>query len=82
MTDNKDKPKEKLIKFVKDRPGHDRRYAIDASFIESELGWRPVHTFEGGIRKTVEWYIENEAWLENCISGKYLKYYEEMYSKR
>jgi len=82
MTDNKDKSREKLIKFVADRPGHDRRYAIDASYIESELGWRPVHTFEEGIRKTVEWYIENEEWLENCISGKYMKYYEEMYSKR
>ncbi len=82
ITDNKGEPKEKLITFVKDRPGHDRRYAIDASYIESQLGWRPKHSFEKGIRKTVQWYIDNEAWLENCISGRYLKYYDDMYSKR
>ena len=82
ITDNKGEPKEKLITFVKDRPGHDRRYAIDASFIESQLGWKPKHTFKEGIRKTVQWYIDNEDWLENCISGRYLKYYDDMYSKR
>lgn len=80
---NKDSlSKEKLIEFVKDRPGHDRRYAIDASFIESELGWRPKYTFREGISKTVNWYFDNKKWLENCISGHYLKYYKEMYSGR
>jgi dTDP-glucose 4,6-dehydratase len=75
-------PKERLITFVKDRPGHDRRYAIDASYIESQLGWKPLHTFEKGIYRTVAWYLENEKWLEDCISGHYLKYYEDMYSNR
>ncbi|MCX6830405.1 MAG: dTDP-glucose 4,6-dehydratase [candidate division Zixibacteria bacterium] len=75
-------PKERLITFVKDRPGHDRRYAIDASYIESQLGWKPLFTFEKGIRRTVAWYLENEKWLEDCISGHYLKYYEDMYSNR
>lgn len=75
-------PKERLITFVKDRPGHDRRYAIDASYIESQLGWKPFFTFEKGIRRTVAWYLENEKWLEDCISGHYLKYYEDMYSNR
>jgi len=73
---------EKQIEFVKDRPGHDRRYAIDASFIEKELGWRPKYKFEEGIKKTVLWYNENENWLENCVSGRYLKYYEENYNNR
>ena len=75
-------PHERLISFVKDRPGHDRRYAIDASYIQSELGWTPQHTFDKGIRKTVQWYLDHEDWLESCISGQYLKYYEEMYDKR
>jgi dTDP-glucose 4,6-dehydratase len=75
-------PKEKLITFVKDRPGHDRRYAIDASYIEKELGWKPIFTFEEGIAKTVEWYLNNQDWLENCISGEYAKYYENNYSNR
>ncbi|SYZ73042.1 dTDP-glucose 4,6 dehydratase, NAD(P)-binding [Candidatus Zixiibacteriota bacterium] len=74
--------RERLITYVKDRPGHDRRYAIDASYIEKELGWKPLYSFEKGIRKTVEWYLENEIWLENCISGQYLKYYENMYLNR
>ena len=71
-----------LIEFVKDRPGHDRRYAIDASLIERELGWTPQHGFDAGLQATVAWYLNNEEWLNNCISGKYLKYYEEMYSNR
>ncbi len=75
-------PYERLITFVKDRPGHDRRYAIDASYIEHQLGWVPQHTFDNGIRKTVQWYLDHEDWLESCISGQYLKYYEEMYDKR
>ncbi len=75
-------PRERLITFVKDRPGHDRRYAIDASFIQKELGWRPAVTFEQGIRKTVEWYVDNSDWVEECVSGEYLKYYEKMYTNR
>lgn len=59
------------ITFVRDRPGHDRRYAIDASKIKHELGWKPIETFETGIRKTVEWYLNNQAWVENILSGKY-----------
>ena len=62
---------EELITFVKDRPGHDRRYAIDASKIKRELGWEPKETFETGIRKTVEWYLENTDWVNDIISGKY-----------
>jgi dTDP-glucose 4,6-dehydratase len=75
-------PRENLIKFVKDRPGHDRRYAIDASYINRELGWAPRHSFDQGLRTTIQWYLENSEWLEGCISGAYLKYYEMMYSKR
>jgi dTDP-glucose 4,6-dehydratase len=58
----------KLISFVEDRPGHDRRYAIDASKIERELGWKPVHTFEQGIRETVRWYLDNQDWVRAVIS--------------
>ncbi|MAG66001.1 MAG: dTDP-glucose 4,6-dehydratase, partial [Pseudomonadales bacterium] len=60
-----------LITFVKDRPGHDRRYAIDASKIQRELGWTPQETFESGIRKTVEWYLLNRPWWQNVLSGSY-----------
>lgn len=60
-----------LITFVKDRPGHDVRYAIDASLIERELGWKPLETYETGLRKTVEWYLENEAWWQSVLSGEY-----------
>lgn len=59
------------IKFVKDRPGHDRRYAIDASKIKQELGWKPNETFNSGMRKTVEWYLNNQVWVENILNGKY-----------
>jgi len=75
-------PREDLIRFVKDRPGHDRRYAIDASYIQRELGWAPRHSFDQGLRFTIEWYLKNTEWLQGCISGEYLKYYEIMYSKR
>jgi len=74
--------REELITFVKDRPGHDRRYAIDASFIEKELGWVPRYTFNEGLKNTVKWYLDNEAWLQNCISGQYLEYYDKMYTNR
>lgn len=71
-----------LITFVKDRSGHDLRYAIDASKLKNELGWEPSVTFEEGLDKTVEWYFENEAWLEDVTSGDYLKYYKEHYQNR
>ncbi len=70
---------EKLIAYVKDRPGHDLRYAIDASKINKELGWKPSVTFEQGLEKTIEWYLSNEEWLKNVTSGDYQKYYEEQY---
>lgn len=71
-----------LITFVKDRPGHDRRYAIDATKIKDALGWQPTVQAEEGLRKTAEWYLANSEWLENVTSGTYQKYYEEMYSER
>lgn len=73
---------EKLITFVKDRAGHDLRYAIDATKIKNELGWEPSVRFTEGFETTVEWYLANEAWLNNVTSGGYLKYYEEQYGKR
>jgi dTDP-glucose 4,6-dehydratase len=75
------KPKS-LIRHVKDRPGHDRRYAIDATKIITELGWKPSVTFEQGIIKTIDWYLENTKWLENVVSGDYQKYYQQMYDAR
>ena len=69
-----------LITFVKDRPGHDRRYAMDARKIERELGWRPRETFESGIRKTVRWYLENEAWVRDVTSGSYRQWIATHYS--
>ncbi|MGZ4820010.1 MAG: dTDP-glucose 4,6-dehydratase [Terriglobales bacterium] len=70
------------IIFVKDRPGHDRRYAIDARKIERELGWRPQETFPSGIRKTVQWYLDNEAWVRNVQSGDYLRWLDTNYATR
>jgi len=67
---------------VKDRPGHDRRYAIDASYIQAELNWKPGYTFDEGLRRTIRWFLDNSDWLENCVSGEYQKYYDEMYSNR
>jgi dTDP-glucose 4,6-dehydratase len=69
----------KLITFVKDRPGHDRRYAMDARKIERELGWRPKETFESGLRKTVRWYLENEEWVRGVMDGSYRKWIETHY---
>ncbi|SOE23941.1 dTDP-glucose 4,6-dehydratase [Spirosomataceae bacterium TFI 002] len=69
----------KLITFVKDRAGHDIRYAIDASKLKNDLGWEPSVTFEEGLAKTVEWYLNNWSWIENITSGDYQKYYSEMY---
>ncbi|HYC84712.1 MAG TPA: dTDP-glucose 4,6-dehydratase [Chryseosolibacter sp.] len=73
---------EKLVTFVKDRPGHDLRYAIDASKLMRELGWVPSVTFETGLERTVEWYLANQEWLKNVTSGNYLQYYEKMYAGR
>lgn len=71
---------EKLITYVKDRPGHDLRYAIDANKINRELGWQPSVTFEQGLEITIDWYLNNQEWLNNVTSGAYEKYYEKMYS--
>jgi len=73
------KPYSEQINFVKDRPGHDRRYAIDASKIERELEWRPAETFETGIRKTVQWYLDNQDWVQNVTSGAYREWVEKQY---
>jgi dTDP-glucose 4,6-dehydratase len=70
------------ITFVKDRPGHDRRYAIDASKLERELGWKPAETFETGIQKTVQWYLANQAWVSDVQSGAYVKWVEQNYFNR
>jgi len=75
------KPKS-LIKHVKDRPGHDRRYAIDATKMINELNWKPSVTFEEGIIKTIDWYLNNKLWLSNVVSGDYQKYYQQMYKGR
>ena len=73
---------ESLIRHVTDRPGHDRRYAIDAGKIISRLNWRPSVSFEQGINKTIDWYLQNKQWLANVVSGDYQKYYESMYGNR
>jgi dTDP-glucose 4,6-dehydratase len=71
-----------LITYVKDRAGHDLRYAIDSTKLQKELGWVPSLQFEEGLEKTVDWYLENETWLQNITSGDYQKYYEEQYQER
>ncbi|QWD09430.1 dTDP-glucose 4,6-dehydratase [Polynucleobacter paneuropaeus] len=73
------KPYAEQITFVKDRPGHDRRYAIDASKIERDLGWRPAETFDSGIRKTVQWYLDNPVWVEGVVSGSYRDWLQKQY---
>jgi dTDP-glucose 4,6-dehydratase len=75
------KPKS-LIRYVEDRPGHDRRYAIDCSKIERELGWRPQIAFAEGLGETIRWYLDNQAWVNTIRSGDYLKYYERQYGNR
>lgn len=75
------KPSEQLITFVKDRPGHDRRYAINATKIKTELGWMPTVTVEQGLRKTVEWYLENRQWWEPLLSAEYQAYYQQVYAR-
>ncbi len=73
------KPYVEQITYVTDRPGHDRRYAIDATKIERELGWKPAETFETGIRKTVQWYLDNQAWVANVTSGAYKNWVGKQY---
>ncbi len=73
---------EKLITYIKDRPGHDRRYAIDATKINRELGWKPTVTFEQGLSETIDWYLGNKHWLENVTSGNYQQYYQSMYNNK
>lgn len=73
---------EELITFVSDRPGHDFRYAIDPTKIERAVGWKPLHTLEEGLEQTVDWYLNNQPWLESITSGDYLNYYERMYKNR
>lgn len=73
---------EKLITYVTDRAGHDMRYAIDASKLEAEIGWKPSVTFEEGLNKTVDWYFQNKEWMENITSGNYQEYYDKMYENR
>jgi dTDP-glucose 4,6-dehydratase len=72
----------KLITYVTDRKGHDFRYAIDASKLESELGWLPSVAFDQGFEKTIDWYLENNEWLERVTSGAYADYYQAMYASR
>jgi dTDP-glucose 4,6-dehydratase len=73
-------PHYRLVTFVKDRPGHDRRYAMDAKKIERELNWHPVETFESGIRKTVRWYLEHEEWVRDVTSGSYRQWMATHYA--
>ena len=70
---------EGLINYVKDRPGHDKRYAIDANKLKNELGWEPSLQFEEGLAKTIAWYLDNEKWMNNINSGDYQSYYKEQY---
>ena len=76
-----DKP-ESLIRFVTDRPGHDMRYAIDPTKLETELGWKPEYNFDTGIVQTIDWYLNNREWWEHIVSGEYTKYFEDMYGNR
>jgi dTDP-glucose 4,6-dehydratase len=73
---------EKQIDFVKDRAGHDKRYAIDSSKLARELGWKPTVSFEEGIQKTIRWYLQNQAWLENVVDGSYQEYYKKQYNTK
>jgi dTDP-glucose 4,6-dehydratase len=75
-------PHAKLITYVQDRPGHDRRYAIDATKIANDLGWKPQETFETGLRKTVEWYLYNSDWVRGVTSGDYQKWVNQNYNNR
>ncbi len=73
---------EDLIRYVEDRKGHDRRYAIDPTKLTGELGWKPQYTFETGIQETVQWYLNNEYWWKRIKNGEYLNYYNQQYSEK
>lgn len=73
---------ESLIQHVADRPGHDRRYAVDNSKITAELGWKPSYTFKQGMKETIQWYLSNGDWLSNVTSGTYQEYYQKMYERQ
>lgn len=75
-------PREQLMQQVGDRPGHDRRYALDSTRIRKELGWAPAHDFDKALSETVQWYLDNDIWLKSCISGEYQSYYEKNYTHR
>jgi dTDP-glucose 4,6-dehydratase len=76
-----DRP-ESLIRFVQDRPGHDRRYAIDATKIRTRLGWAPHYAFEDGLRQTIEWYVDHQDWCQRVLTGEYMHYYQQQYGSR
>lgn len=76
-----DRPRRELIAFIKDRPGHDQRYAIDFTRIRKELDWQPRESFETGLEKTVQWYLENSDWVERVSSGAYKKWVDEHYKE-
>jgi dTDP-glucose 4,6-dehydratase len=82
LPDSPHVPHAQLLTYVTDRPGHDRRYAINATKAERELGWKPKETFATGLRKTVRWYLDNQAWVQEVTSGKYLKWMETNYAAR
>ena len=73
---------ESLITYVKDRPGHDKRYAIDSTKTNTQLGWKAAVKFEQGMKSTIDWYLQNRKWLNNVTSGQYQKYYQQMYANR
>jgi dTDP-glucose 4,6-dehydratase len=80
--DSRSVPHGGLIEYVRDRPGHDRRYAIDASRMRQQLGWQPVEDFDSGLRKTVAWYLDNAGWIEQVTSGEYRNWIEKNYQLR
>jgi hypothetical protein len=82
VPDSTHKPHRQLIRFVQDRPGHDRRYAIDARKLENELGWRAQETFATGLRKTVQWYLNNKAWMDEVTSSSYQEWVHANYGQR
>jgi dTDP-glucose 4,6-dehydratase len=75
-------PRSRLIRFVLDRPGHDRRYALDTSKIRKELGWKPSVKFDQGIKTTIDWYLANSRWVDGILDGSYREYYARQYGKR
>jgi dTDP-glucose 4,6-dehydratase len=81
LDEGENRDRRNLITFVKDRPGHDLRYAIDAGKLKNELGWTPEERFETGLRKTIQWYVENSRWVERVMSGEYRAWIESQYGQ-